>query len=167
MAGTAESVIAARAALLLRCQAAREERRRIVVAQATRAHAVAADALAGAQARLTGFEARRQDAMRQAYDALAGRQVDAATLHALPALEARRRNEAATLAVAIDAAAARQRETAAALAEGMAALALAARATQRRERLADMTARRQRVVLASAEEIEREDAATDSWRSAA
>ncbi len=167
MAGAAEGLIASRAALLLRCQAAREDRQRIAAARATRLRAAASDAAADARGRLAAFEAGRQDAMRRAYDALAGRQVDAATLQDLLAQEERLRGEAAALADAAAVAAARDRETADAEAAAMAALAAAARRTQRRERLAEMTARQYGAVLALAEEAEREDATTDTWRPAA
>jgi len=164
MAGAAAGLIATRAALLLRCQAAREERRRVAAASAARIRTAAADALAAAGATLASFELERQDAMRRTYDGLAGRKVDAAALHDMPAQQALQLRTRAGLANAAETAAGRLREATDAERVALTALACAARRRQRREQLSELTAQRHRAVLALAEESEREDATTDAWR---
>lgn len=164
MAGTTERLMSQHAALLLRCQRAREARQRLAALQAERICAAALVMAASARAELVTFEISRQGEMRNTYNALAGRLVDANALYALPALEATRRVQAVLLALTLDEAAARLGKAEDVMAEARKALALAARHTQRRERLADVTAARHHAVLALAEEAAREDATTDNWR---
>ena len=167
MAGQAEAVIAAQAELLLRCQQARTDRRRAAAARAARAERAAAIAATEAAAALDRFEAARQADMARSYAGLLGCVVDAAMLQTLPILEAQQRAGAEPLAAAARDAAARAQQAALAAADASAHLASALRKGQQRERLAGRACDAHRAAVALAEESEREDAATDSWRPAA
>ncbi len=167
MAGQAEALIAAQTKLLLRCQQVRVDRRRVAAARAARAERAAAAAAAAAAAEFDRFEAARQAEMARSYDGLMGCAVDAATLQALPILEAQQRAGAEPLAAAVSDAAARAQQAALVVTEASADLAAAMRKAQQRERLAGRASDAHRTVVALAEEFEREDAATDSWRPAA
>lgn len=160
MAGAAEGLIARRAALLLRCQDARERRARTAAAGAARARDAARARREAAGAERDAQARRRAEALRAGYDRLAGRVVDAAAVAALRAAETAWQAEAERLRLAEDAAAAALDAAETGLTAARAAMEAEARRTCRRARLAEDTAARHRRVLDAAEEAERDEAAS-------
>lgn len=166
MARTLDEMKAARAALLLRCQRAREAARRVDVARAEQSHAAALEGERRARGALDTGKTQASKEIAGVGQALRAEAIDRRRLDALLGSERAALTNVAILARDVERArteiseADRHREAA------RAALLTERRATRKRERLADETATAWARTLDRIEETEREDAFADAWRPA-
>jgi hypothetical protein len=164
MAVTAHELSARRAAMLLRCQKAREQRRRREALRAEQGRTAAAAAEQSAREAVSAGRLAGAERLRQACDDLSGRMVRPEELATLPALEQALAREAEERDQKLAAAA-----EAAHLARGAAdaareALLAERRATEKRSKLTERSHRLWRRALDVAEELERDEQVADTWR---
>lgn len=154
---------ARRSAILLRCQQAREQRRRHDALRADQASAEAAkaerDTRDAAEAGRAAGAARLQDA----YEDVGGRVVGLARVEALQVLQRAlaREDEERDEAVMKAAAASAEARGAAAVARG--ALIAESRTTEKRSRLNGRAQTLWRRLVDATEELERDDEVADTW----
>ena len=164
MVGTAERLIAGHTALLLRCQKARERRRRAEAVLLSRQRAEADALLKKERDILAAHVAARLERLRFAYEAVAhAGKVDAATLQGLLWLGARLQAGTAPLTMRVVTAEAALGAATASERAAQEELAREVRMTQRRERLAQLAAGQLQRVLGLADELQREDQIADAW----
>jgi hypothetical protein len=166
VAVTAHELIARRAAVLLRCQKAREQRRQRDALRAEQGSIAAAAAEQSAQAAVSSGRIADAERLRRACDNLDGRKVRPEELATLPALRqalAREAKERDQALVAAAEAARVARETADAARE---ALLAERRATEKRSKLSERAQTTWRRTVDAVEELERDEHVADTWRSA-
>ncbi|UDL94600.1 hypothetical protein LGH83_19230 [Lichenihabitans sp. PAMC28606] len=164
MAVTADELKAGRAALLLRCQRLRDDRRRREVARAEGLRHDAASRLRQTHHDLMAYEDVRSREIGQQHDRLAGQIIDLRTLTSIQAGEAASWARSADLAAQRLAASAALSEAEAGLNQARLALQVEARITQKRERLAETMAQAWRRAADIADEMDRGDQVADLWR---
>lgn len=166
MAGTADELNARRAALLLRCQRGREERRRIEAMRAEHAHATSRAAEAAARERLDAHISAQASEIEAAHAELRGQTVDLGALQRLAAFEKQLQHEAVSLTREVAEAGKAARHHEQAFAAAMSALQVEARVTRKRAGLSATMRVAWRRAVEEAEETERDDQATDDWNRA-
>ena len=137
MVGTADELNARRAALLLRCQLGREERRRIEAMRAEHAHTASLAAEAAAQERLDAHTSMQASQIQAAHAEVRGRTVEPGTLQRLVALEHDLKHEAAALASEVAEARKTVQHNATILSAAVSAVQAEARISRKRERLSE------------------------------
>jgi hypothetical protein len=157
---------ARRAAMLLRCQEAREKRHRLEVFKAELEVGSAKAVERRAQERLLAHERRQRQEMRKAHDALHGRLVDARELENLAAAELALFVEQAKLTALLSKAREDASKAEMTLNAALAELRAATREMQKRQRLADTAAAAWHHVIEMVEETEQTDQTLDMWRPA-
>lgn len=155
---------ALRAAVLLRCQRAREAARQIDAARAKREHEVACAHEAAARTTLREGEKAAEIEIAATADALGAGTIDRLRLDALLATERAALDQVKALAAAVKKSEADVAAAHARLDTANAALAVDRRATRKRQRLAEDTASIWRRGLEAAQEMEREDQFADTRR---
>ncbi len=163
LAGTSDDLKARRSAMLLRIQKSREARRRIDVVRAERMRDEAATAESLACERRDQHGRSQAGRLREAHEWVRGRVIGLRALDKLTAFERDLQAASAVLAANVANAQAIARDREAALHAASALLATEARATRKRERLAETMATASRQAAEAAREAEREDLMTDRW----
>jgi hypothetical protein len=162
---TADKLSVRRAAVLLRCQKVREQRRQRDALRAELDSDTAAAAEQSAWAAVSSGKVTDADRLRQACGDLGGRTVRPEELATLPMLEQALAHGAEvrdqTLAMAAEVARV-AREVADAARE---ALLLERRATERRSKLTERSQTLLHLAVDAAEELERDEQIVDTWRS--
>jgi hypothetical protein len=163
MADAADAVSARRAALLLRCQRRREQRRRIDVVRAVRACCSAETAEVEASQRRDAHHGLLASGLAQAHDAVRGRVVDLEALSSLAALEQDLQKQVAVAEAALGDARENRAKAELALTEATLVLRAEVKAMHRRQRLADQMLAASSRATETAAETEREDQTADNW----
>jgi hypothetical protein len=166
LAGTADELNARRAALLLRCQRGREERRRIEAMRAEHAHATSRAAEAAARKRLDSHISAQASQIEAAHAELRGQTVDLGALQRLADFERQLQHEAVSLTREVAEAGKAARHHEQALAAAMSAVQAEIRVTRKRARLSETMQIAWRRAVDEADEAERDDQATDDWNRA-
>lgn len=166
MAGTSDELNARRAALLLRCQRGREERRRIEAMRAEHAHTTSRAAEAAARERLDAHTVAQASQIEAAHAELRGQTVDLGALQRLADFEQQLQHEAVSLTREVAEAGKATRHHEQALAAAMSAVQAEIRVTRKRARLSETMQIAWRRAVDEAEEAERDDQATDDWNRA-
>jgi hypothetical protein len=166
LAGTADELNARRAALLLRCQRSREERRRIEATRAEHAHATSRAAEAAARERLDSHIVAQASQIEAAHAGLRGQTVDLGALQRLADFERQLQHEAVSLTREVAEAGKAARHHEQALAAATSAVRAEIRVTRKRARLSETMQIAWRRAVDEAEEAERDDQATDDWNRA-
>lgn len=163
MAGTADELNARRAALLLRCQRGREQRRRVEAMRAEYAHTSSVAAETAARERLDAHTSMQASQIRTAHAELRGMTVEPGTLQRLVALEHDLQHETEALASEVAEARKTVQHHQSILAEAMSAVQAETRISRKRERLSEAMQVALRRAVDEAEEAERDDQVADDW----
>jgi hypothetical protein len=165
VAVTAHELNARRAAVLLRCQKVREQRRRRDALRAELDSTAAAAAEERAREAASSGRLAGAERLRQACDDLAGRMVRPGELATVPALEQVLAREAAQRDQKLAAAAEAARVARGAADAAREALLAERRATEKRSKLTERAQTLWRRTVDVVEELERDEQVADTWRS--
>ena len=165
MAVTAHELSARRAAVLLRCQKLREQRRRSDALCAERGSTAAAAAEQSAREAVSSGRLAGAERLRQACDDLSGRMIRPEELATVPALEQALAREAEERDQTLAAAAEAARVARGAADAAREALLAERRATEKRSKLTERSHTLWRRAVDVVEELERDEQVADTWRS--
>jgi hypothetical protein len=165
VAVTVHELSARRAAVLLRCQKVREQRRRRDALRAELDSTAAAAAEESARAAASSGRLAGAERLRQACDDLGGRMIRPEELATVPALEQALAREAEERDQKLAAAAEAARVARGAADAAREALLAERRATEKRSKLTERSQTLWRRAVDVVEELERDELVADTWRS--